>query len=67
MSIKEKTIEQLESKIEDIENFISENGVGSKYLSKAERVQRDVNLGLAVTGFIGLAGLSAWAIMRSSD
>ncbi len=67
MSIKEKTIEKLESKIEDIENFISENGVGSKYLSKAERVQRDVNLGLAVTGFIGLAGLSAWAIMRSSD
>lgn len=67
MSIKEKTIEQLESKIENIENFISENGIGSKYLSRAEQVQRDVNLGLAVTGFIGLAGLTAWAVMKSSD
>lgn len=67
MSIKQKTIEQLESKIEEVEDFISEKGIGSKYLSKAERMQRDVNLGLAVTGFIGLAGLSAWAIMRSSD
>ncbi|MBO6523131.1 MAG: hypothetical protein JJ971_04835 [Balneolaceae bacterium] len=67
MSIKEKTLDQIEAKIENIEEFISENGVGSKYLSKAERVQRDVNLGLAVAGFVGLAGLSAWAILRSSD
>lgn len=67
MSIKEKTLEQLESKIENIEQFISENGIGSGYLSKAEQVQRDVNLGLAVAGFVGLAGLSVWAIMRNSD
>ena len=67
MSIKEEALNKLESKIENIEQYISENGVGSKYLSKAEHIQRDINLGLAIGGFVGILGLSAWAIMRISD
>lgn len=67
MSIKEEALNKLESKIENIEQYISENGVGSKYLSKAENIQRDINLGLAISGFVGLLGLSVWAIMRNAD
>lgn len=34
MSIKEKTLNEIENRIESIEDAISENGIGSGYLKK---------------------------------
>lgn len=64
MSIKEKTIKHLESKVDEVEGFIEENGVGSGYLSKASKLQRGLNVGLAIGGVIGLAGLSTWLMIK---
>lgn len=67
MSLKEKTIQEVENRIEKIERSIAKNGIGSSYLSKAERVQRDVNIGLALGGLALAAGVTAWALLRDSD
>ncbi|HAW80672.1 MAG TPA: hypothetical protein DEO59_14315 [Balneola sp.] len=66
MSLKEKTISEVENRIEKIERAIAKNGVGSNYLSKAERVQRDLNIGLALGGLALLAGATAW-VLTSRD
>lgn len=67
MSLKEKTIQEVEHRIDQIERSIAKNGVGSSYLSKAERVQRDVNIGLALGGLALIAGVTAWALISGSD
>jgi hypothetical protein len=67
MSIKEKTLSEIENKIQSIEDTIAEKGIGSSYLSKAERIQRDVNLGLFLGGATALLGVSAWLAFKSND
>lgn len=64
MNIKDKTIKELENKIEEIESVIHEKGLGSSYLSKAERIQRDVNLGLILGGATALLGVGAWLLLK---
>jgi tetrahydromethanopterin S-methyltransferase subunit G len=67
MNIKEKAFTEIEERIESIERAISKNGVGSKYLEKAEKIQRDVNIGLMVAGATALLGITAWSIIKTSD
>ena len=67
MSLKEKTIQEVEHRIKNIEKAIAKNGIGSSYLSKAERVQRDVNIGLAIGGLALIAGVTAWALIRDAE
>ena len=63
MNIKENTVRELKTKVEEIEGFIAENGVGSRYLSKVERFQRDINVGLVLGGATLIAGAAAWALI----
>lgn len=65
MDITRKAKEELEGRIERIEDFISKKGLGSNYLQKAKKTQRDINLALAVGGVIMIAGLILW--MKSKD
>ena len=67
MKIKEKAFNEIEQRINKIEEAISKHGVGSKYLEKAERVQRDVNLGLFAAGATALLGLTTWALIRDGE
>lgn len=67
MSLKEKTIEELENKIERIERVIAKKGIGSDYLSKAEKIQRNLNLALFFGGITLVTGLTAWALLSSND
>ncbi|MCH2449032.1 MAG: hypothetical protein MK198_02685 [Gracilimonas sp.] len=64
MNLKKKTQEELQNKIKEIEDLIAEKGVGSDYLSKAERVQRDLNLALILGGTAAVLGATAWAIYK---
>lgn len=66
MDIKKKTKAELESRLQKIENLIAEKGVGSSYLSRARRVQRNVNLAIIVGGIITIAGLTAWALSKNN-
>ena len=67
MEFTNKIKEELEGKIKNLENYIAENGIGSKQLNKAKKVQRDGNIALFVGGIITIAGVAIWAISRNSD
>ncbi|MCB9290523.1 MAG: hypothetical protein H6560_24655 [Lewinellaceae bacterium] len=66
MDIKEKAKAELESRIRKVEDLIAEKGVGSSYLSRAKRVQRNINLGIFVGGIAAIAGLTAWALSKNN-
>jgi hypothetical protein len=65
MDITKKAKEGLEQRIHDIEDFINEKGLGSGYLTKAKKAQRNVNIALVAVGALTIIGLAAWAL--SSD
>ena len=67
MEFTNKIKEELEGKITALENYIEENGIGAKQLSKAKKVQRDSNIAIFVGGLIAIAGITIWAINRNSD
>jgi len=67
MEFTKKIKEELEGKINKLENFIAKNGVGSKQLKKAKKVHRDSNIALVVGGLLTVAGLAIWAINRNSE
>jgi len=64
MALKEKTRKELEEKVEQLENLIAKKGIGSDYLSRAERVQRDINLALILGTTTAVLGITAWTIYR---
>ena len=49
---------------EELENLIAEKGIGSEYLNRAERIQRDVNLALLLGSATVLLGLTAYTIYK---
>lgn len=66
MDITKKAKDELEKRIQKIENFIADKGLGSSYLARAKRVQRNINLAIALGSIITLAGITVW-ILNSSD
>ena len=67
MNTKEKTVNEIEKRLNKVERLIAEKGVGSDYLSRAERIQRDINIVL-FAGSVGLsAGVSVWAWYKLKD
>jgi len=66
MKFTERTIEEIMERINKVEDFIAEKGLGSDYLDKARRAQRNVNLALVAVGTLTIAGLVTWAIGRNS-
>jgi len=67
MNITEKAKTELDKRLQRVEDFIANKGVGSAYLSRAKRVQRNVNLGLFLGGMLTVAGLTAWALLNNSS
>lgn len=67
MDLTKKAKEEIEDRIDRIENFIAERGLGSSYLSRAKKVQRNVNLALVVGGIFTVAGLAIWAMSSNDD
>lgn len=67
MSLKEKTKDELVNRINELENVIKTKGIGSDYVQKAEKIQRDVNLGLLIGGATALLGFTAYSILKSEE
>ncbi len=67
MDITARAKEELDKGVHKIENFIAERGIGSDRLTKARKMQRNVNLAVVVGGIIAVAGLAAWAINKSNN
>ncbi|HET8858882.1 hypothetical protein [Marivirga sp.] len=66
-TIKEKTLKELENKVHDLENFIAKRGIGSSYLSRAEKIQRNVNIGLFVGGLAIVGGIVAYTLLKDNE
>lgn len=67
MGIKEKSKKELEDRVNKLERLIAKKGIGSDYLGRAERVQRDLNLALFLGTTALVAGLTIWSIYHFSD
>ncbi|MCX2742764.1 hypothetical protein OO013_02740 [Mangrovivirga sp. M17] len=67
MDIKNKAKDELEKRIHEIENYIAKRGVGSGYLNKAQRIQRNLNLALAVGAVVTIAGIATWALLSNHE
>lgn len=67
MDIKERTKEALDQRIKKVEDLIADKGVGSTYLRKAKRTQRNINLAIVVGSALSLAGLLAWSLSGSDE
>ncbi len=67
MDIKEKTRRELEKRIEKLEDLIATKGIGSEYLQRAERAQRNLNLAVFIGSAAAVIGITAWAIYSFRD
>ncbi|QCK14457.1 hypothetical protein [Mangrovivirga cuniculi] len=67
MDIKNKAKDELEKRIHEIEDYIAKKGVGSNYLTKAQRIQRNLNLALAVGAVVTVAGIATWALLSNHE
>jgi len=67
MDLKNRTKQELEERIEQLESLINKKGVGSDYLANAERIQRDLNLALILAGTSLAVGLTAWSVYKYLD
>jgi hypothetical protein len=63
--LREKTKDELKRKIRQLENQIHDKGVGSDYLRRAERIQRDVNLALVLGTAATVVGIAAWSLYKT--
>lgn len=67
MGIKDKTRKGLEERVEKLERMIAKKGVGSDYLQKAERVQRNLNLALFLGTTAVVLGVTFWSVYHNSE
>ncbi len=67
MDIKQKAKDELESRVKNLESFIAEKGVGSSYLSRAKRIQRNVNVTIVLGAAVAITGISVWAINKLNE
>lgn len=67
MDIAKKAKEEIESRLDKIEDFIAKKGLGSKSLQKAHKTQRDVNLALVLTGVLTIVGLALWMKGKNNE
>ena len=63
---KEKISDTLEGRLDRLENFIADRGIGSSQLEQAKKVQRNVNIAAAAGGALIIAGITFWALTAGS-
>lgn len=55
---------RLEEIRKELEDLISERGLGSDQLAKVERMQRDINIALFLAGTATVIGIMAYTISK---
>ena len=66
MALKDRSEKELEERIKKLEKLIHDKGIGSGYLSRAEEVQRNLNLAVFFGGIAAVLGTATWLLYRSN-
>lgn len=56
--------EEFDARIQRLESFIEDKGLGSKQLKKAKKIQKKVNATIFLGGLITVAGIAIWALSK---
>jgi len=67
MEISKIAKEEMENRIQKIEDFIARKGVGSSYLNRAKKIQRNVNLAIVLGSAITITGIAVWLMNRTDE
>jgi len=67
MEISKMAKEEMENRIQKIEDFIARKGIGSSYLNRAKKIQRNVNLAIVLGSAITITGIAVWLMNKSDD
>jgi hypothetical protein len=67
MNITDKAKDQLELRVQQVEDFIANRGVGAKQLQRAKRIQRNANIALLLGGTLFVSALAIWALSNNDD
>lgn len=61
MEIRAKTKKGLEKGVQKIDKFIARHGIGSSYLTRARKIQRNINVAILVGVVTSVAGIFIWS------
>jgi hypothetical protein len=67
MDINQRIKEELEGRIKKLEDFIADKGLGSTRLTKARKIQRNINIALFLGSILTVAGFTLWVLNRNHD
>lgn len=56
--------QEIEERLNRLEKLIEKEGIGSRPLNKVKKVQRNLNLGIAVGSLLTVAGLTVWLLNK---
>jgi hypothetical protein len=56
--------QEFEERLKRLEDLIEEKGVGARPLNKVKKVQRNLNVGIAVGSLLTVAGLTVWLLNK---
>mgnify|MGYP006303917103 CR=1 FL=1 len=59
--------EELENRVKNIESLIEERGIGASRLTKARKIQRNVNVAVFLGSLFTVAGIAAWLLNSDKD
>ena len=67
MNITEKTVEELQKRLDKVDDLIAKKGLGSSYLNKAKKIQRRINLSLLGAGALAVTAIIFWTMNSNDD
>jgi len=67
MDFTKKAKDEIDARLDAVEDFIASRGIGSTYLTRAKKVQRNVNLAIAAGCLITITGIAIWALNGSNE
>ncbi|GAA5030296.1 hypothetical protein GCM10011506_19350 [Marivirga lumbricoides] len=67
MKLTEKLKHEFEDKVNGLGDLINKRGLGSGYVTKAKKAQRNANIALLAIGALAVVGIVTWISKNNHD